>query len=1094
MTIQKKPFSSANRWQSRQDPDVARFVMSELLPDAAERGMFEELLAEIIEVAANKSDRAWVVPLFRRGVALNVGRGNILDLARGGRVTFYALADGMPDALLERIEQHRPDQGPYKSDDPVTGFQGSFEIFADLLPDARPFIAALADRWTGMKSIWRESHSPGVVEYLEQELRRSLPRPAYVSSRPEAVDAEQGVHSGEEDVSALFSWRPIYAELAQRLSEFSSDRQGLLGMLRRLSKQGLKVVSLDDWEEENGPAVQLEDIDPFSFFACFNRGLTEANRTAVLDGLRQELELESPLPQDYTGIPLVHNQAAKFMGFSHHRGPDDLDRLWSLAVTAVEGGREAIDAEDFDSALEQVSVGMTKLTSGLFWVNPEQFLSVDRPMMAYLEQHGLGPKPTSWAEYAGLLDEVQSRLGLDFPMISYLAWAEGSPEADGRRYWAGGIQWGGSPDGDKLEEFLREGYWQPGYRKDTDRPAGKRCWERIRRIRPGDRFALKGIGGRNDLVVHAIGEVRGVDTETGRVGLQILKRDVYRDKAPTGPGAGPWRETLLEVTRKDVIDEIFGTVEAAGRLAAQSSSRLAGGLDSSFSALEARLIRRGFSFPSELIASYLLALQAKRFVILTGISGTGKTQLAIEVAKHFGLDRGAPEVPKDWEEDPHVRRVVPTLFKHGSTIIPRAFERAEPEFMEHARVQKRYPLHFLNSTEPWEASIWFHGDDGVSGIRFPKPLRDLLPTELEVGDLFRLDVEEDPKTGFRLHFQKVGSESAARNTRARYVVVAVRPDWTDNRGLLGYHNPITDRYHVTPFLRLLLEADEELQRAEKEGIAARPYFAVLDEMNLARVEHYFSDFLSCLESREPLVLHECHEFEDEESRLTIPPRLKVPTNLFFTGTVNVDETTYMFSPKVLDRAFALEFNQVDLRGLSRDGAGGVETPLRLTGLPSEFSGAELQSARDWQALEAIGWGEAQRLVIELNDLLALEHRHFGYRVATEMARFLCLAQEQTGGGEDGLAAALDVALLSKVLPKLHGTQQELQDVLDALFRFAVGVGDEAAALVDDSWQPEGHLLSWKGDDALEARFPRTAAKLWRMRRRLRRQGFTSFVE
>jgi 5-methylcytosine-specific restriction enzyme B len=79
-------------------------------------------------------------------------------------------------------------------------------------------------------------------------------------------------------------------------------------------------------------------------------------------------------------------------------------------------------------------------------------------------------------------------------------------------------------------------------------------------------------------------------------------------------------------------------------------------------------------------------------------------------------------------------------------------------------------------------------------------------------------------------------------------------------------------------------------------------------MNLARVEHYFSDFLSAMESGEEIHLHDDPQVEEEED---IPRRIAIPKNVFVIGTVNVDETTYMFSPKVLDRAFVLEFNDVD---------------------------------------------------------------------------------------------------------------------------------------------------------------------------------------
>ena len=151
-----------------------------------------------------------------------------------------------------------------------------------------------------------------------------------------------------------------------------------------------------------------------------------------------------------------------------------------------------------------------------------------------------------------------------------------------------------------------------------------------------------------------------------------------------------------------------------------------------------------------------------------------------------------------------------------------------------------------------------------------------------------------------------------------YVVIPVRPDWVDNRGLLGYLNPLTNEYSTTPFLNLLLRAREEENRAKAADEKPHPFFVILDEMNLARVEHYFSDFLSALESGEAIPLHEDEAVDSGESQSgpRVPRKLKVPGNVLFTGTVNVDETTYMFSPKVLDRAFTIEFDQVDLKGFS----------------------------------------------------------------------------------------------------------------------------------------------------------------------------------
>jgi 5-methylcytosine-specific restriction endonuclease McrBC GTP-binding regulatory subunit McrB len=131
-----------------------------------------------------------------------------------------------------------------------------------------------------------------------------------------------------------------------------------------------------------------------------------------------------------------------------------------------------------------------------------------------------------------------------------------------------------------------------------------------------------------------------------------------------------------------------------------------------------------------------------------------------------------------------------------------------------------------------------------------------------------------------------------------------------------------------------------------------PFFLILDEMNLARVEHSFSDFLSSLESGEPLLLHD-HESpggDDAGEPLTVPAHLKIHENVFFTGTVNIDETTYMFSPKVLDRAFTLELNEVNLAtfGQHEPDDGRETPPLFLPRFPGYLTYDHQPNRTDWE--------------------------------------------------------------------------------------------------------------------------------------------------
>lgn len=404
--------------------------------------------------------------------------------------------------------------------------------------------------------------------------------------------------------------------------------------------------------------------------------------------------------------------------------------------------------------------------------------------------------------------------------------------------------------------------------------------------------------------------------------------------------------------------------------------------------LQRHLDAQGLQFPEELLANYVLALQTKGLVLLTGISGTGKSQLVL---------RSAP-ILAGYEDD----------------------------------------------------------------------------------------ASEDVLT-----------------------VITVRPDWTDSRGLLGYHNPITDRYSTPKFLLTLLDARNEERNATRQGRSAEPFFMLLDEMNLARVEHYFAEFLSGMESGEPIELHQQSGAETGSQRSKpVPKEIPVPGNLFFAGTVNIDETTHMFSPKVLDRAFTIEFNRVNLSGYGKDTE--VEragpTELRLDEIPVPLHRDSDPSRADWERFQELEAGAFSTALVELNSALEEYSLHFGYRVVNEISRFVLLADDQLSeDSSEQRWAAFDLAVLQKILPKFNGTG-ELREPLLRMFSFALScdpsIHDHSARRLWDEWtvrggrltRPNGPDSEGTDQDEDSPRLPRAGAKVLRMLRRLEDHGFTSFME
>jgi 5-methylcytosine-specific restriction enzyme B len=312
----------------------------------------------------------------------------------------------------------------------------------------------------------------------------------------------------------------------------------------------------------------------------------------------------------------------------------------------------------------------------------------------------------------------------------------------------------------------------------------------------------------------------------------------------------------------------------------------------------------------------------------------------------------------------------------------------------------------------------------------------------------------------------------------RVAFVSVRPDWMDNKGLLGYYNILDEKYHSTKVLDLLLEAQDHPEK---------PYFVILDEMNLAKVEHYFSDFLSVLESRTPdnpqgegIQLHSRELAETLDDRI-VPGSLNIPSNVFFAGTVNVDESTYMFSPKVLDRANVIEFNEVDLVSYAighQDKGGLLLRDAEVLNRFYESTGQPFCQKEDYTDLPPDGKICLQNLLAILKEY----NLHFGYRVANELSRFVNLAAVELADFK--LDDALDIQILQKILPKLHGTRAKLEAPLGSLTAFC---HDQSAPISEEQMEKDR-----SGDS--EARFPRSAQKIAQMRHQLSIQGYVSFIE
>jgi len=307
---------------------------------------------------------------------------------------------------------------------------------------------------------------------------------------------------------------------------------------------------------------------------------------------------------------------------------------------------------------------------------------------------------------------------------------------------------------------------------------------------------------------------------------------------------------------------------------------------------------------------------------------------------------------------------------------------------------------------------------------------------------------------------------------SQYRIIPVGADWTNREPLLGYPNALKPEEYVKPdsgVIDLIMQANSNPEL---------PHFLILDEMNLSHVERYFADFLSVMESNEEIPLYAEGTVDNG-----VPSKLKVPANLFIIGTVNIDETTNMFSPKVLDRANTIEFrinnnemegflsseNDLNMKALLAKGATMAQSFINLSNNKS-FTTKDLN--------------EINKTLLNFFGELQKSGAEFGYRSATEILRLI--NQLDTLNNKITTSEKIDIAIMQKLLPKLHGSRRKLSPILETLGSFCL---TEDIKVVKDVFDKDN--FDYSNDKVL---YPLSLEKIARMYKGAIDNGFASYAE
>ena len=715
-----------------------------------------------------------------------------------------------------------------------------------------------------------------------------------------------------------YSWVETHNEITKYLSKKENNQSDLIELLKSV---GISPFNdkLEDGVDTHD--IELKEIDPFTFY-CYIYKYGEQRRLKFLQEIAGKIGAK--VPSDDKGIPSAQAQKVWLFPYKYNRVNNEIKRLWDFFKKAIDN---KISNEDFLDILKLKGVGKTKLTEILFYIQPEKYFPINGPTKPFLKKGlEISPEFNNYQEYLALLNKIKSKTNIPFYELSYKAWEWNNNNTDNV-----------NSQKDNRSKIKRDFI---SFLNETNKKGSQKASSYVRALDLLDiilknKSSDKLEGGESVYSIISVTIIKKLYSFI--LDEQKNKNGIFENEEPSSY----WQNGFFSAALKSYIE--FLNFKSLNHKEMKKTPFL-------ISKFEESCNEAGLNYDSELITRYISSLATKPFVLLSGLSGSGKTKLAQAYAQ------------------------------------------------------------------------WI-----------------------------------------------------CKN-REQYCIVPVGADWTNREPLLGYVNALNNKEYILPengALKLLIEANKEENKN-------KPYFLILDEMNLSHVERYFADFLSIMESKDQLKLH-----SDAEDKGIVSSHLNWPKNLFIVGTVNIDETTYMFSPKVLDRANVIEFRvnkddiskfldaptEIDFTNLNGKGAGMGENFI------------EIASNKEFPKIKTDKLNE--KLVLFFEELKKTG-AEFGYRTATEIHRLY--NQLSTLDNTMLEEVKIDIAIMQKLLPKLHGSRRKLCPILETLASFCVVENtDVLKAFLNNK-----EAIDFKTNTSVL--YPLSLEKITRMYKGAVDNGFASYAE
>lgn len=430
--------------------------------------------------------------------------------------------------------------------------------------------------------------------------------------RPEIVKAIEiiGWHK-------RLTWIPFYTEMADKLLQFKDNRKPLLDIVYALDKTFVGYIKSD---VDGG---QVSDIDPFTVFGIFNRGITNDNRIKLCQYFKDKLNIEAPLPFDFDGVPVVNNMKGTF--YYRNNISTDIQPLWDLFSAALTKDKDKFN-DTFDIVSQQQGIKWN-ITMGLYWIRPNKYISLDSRNRDYLPTLGIDvfkENQIDSSHYVKLLKTIQESIEnnsikeKNIPEISYNAWITNhndTPKTETNvNYWLLGHSFGSNVP--QFDRFINEGIWEARF--DENKPVDQRQLNLIRQIKVGDVLMLKSTAVKQRTIpfirIKAVGivtsELEGFDANEYKTCKCCVKYLSINDKDFDGSSYGAYRQTvhIADDKAREIIEYANSIINKK-------------------------------NMPQKKYSKYINLLKETHNLVLTGAPGTGKTYMAQAIATEMGCSK-----------------------------------------------------------------------------------------------------------------------------------------------------------------------------------------------------------------------------------------------------------------------------------------------------------------------------------------------------------------------------------------------------------------------------------------------------------------------